>query len=171
MESALDLLVDAGLVFRRGRTAQAAYVFKHALVRDAAYESLLRSKRRHVHRRVARVLEAQFPEPAEVQPELLAHHYTGAGMAIEATEYWLQAGHRAAERSANAEAVGHLRKGLEVVAKIADKSKGQQYELEFLVALGAPLIATKAHIDELIEKVKICLDKTLQRIPDLVFDA
>ena len=165
LRDAVAQLIESGLVFRRGTAPQANYVFKHALVRDAAYESLLRSKRRHVHGRVARVLEAQFPEPAEVQPELLAHHYTGASMAIEATEYWLQAGHRAAERSANAEAVGHLRKGLEVVAKIADKSKGQQCELDFLVALGAPLIATKGPGNSEVEKVYRRALKLCERLP------
>jgi class 3 adenylate cyclase/predicted ATPase len=151
LRAAVTQLIDSGLVFRRGNERQGRYVFKHGLVRDAAYESLLRSKRRIFHARVARVLETQFPERAEAQPELLAHHYTGAGMAIEAIGYWLRAGHRAAERSANLEAVGHLRKGLDVVATMAGNGEGQQYELEFLVALGGPLIATRGPGDPEVE--------------------
>ncbi len=111
---ALDQLVESGLIFRRGTPPDATYTFKHALVQDAAYQSLLRATRRHYHdhAQIARLFEQRFPEIAETQPELVAHHYTEAGDREQALRYWHQAGRRAARRSANAEAIGHLTRGL-----------------------------------------------------------
>jgi predicted ATPase len=95
-------------------------MFKHALIQDAAYESLLKSARQHYHQRIAQVLESQFPETVEGQPELLAHHYTEAGLSALAVAYWQRAGKRASERSAYVEAISHLRKGLEVLQMLSD---------------------------------------------------
>jgi hypothetical protein len=92
----------------RGMPPQATYVFKHALIQDAAYQSLLKSTRQQYHQRIAQVLGAQFSELVETQPELLAHHYTEAGLAEQAIPYWQRAGERAVQRSANVEATGHL---------------------------------------------------------------
>jgi predicted ATPase len=97
---ALDQLVESGLIVRRGARPDATYTFKHALVQDAAYQSLLRATRRNYHAQVARLFEQRFPEIA--QPELIAHHYTEAGNPEQALRYWHQAGHRAARRSATA---------------------------------------------------------------------
>jgi class 3 adenylate cyclase len=108
LEDALAQLAEAELVFRRGKPPQATYTFKHALVRDAAYESLLKSKRRELHGRIAEALEQSFPERAEVEPELLAYHLTEAELTEPAIAYWRTAGLRAIERSANVEAVAHL---------------------------------------------------------------
>ena len=116
LAAALDQLTGAGLVFRRGEGPEAGYLFKHALVRDAAYGTLLRDRRRQLHAAIARALEERFPELAGTAPELLAHHLTEAGEAERAVRYWLEAGRRAAERSADREAVSHLRRGLEVLA-------------------------------------------------------
>src|SRR4029434_5048701 len=85
-------LVAAELLFQRGVLPQATYVFKHALIRDSAYASLLKSTRQHYHQRIAQVLEAQFPDTAEIHPELVAHHYTEAGLTAPAMHYWQQAG-------------------------------------------------------------------------------
>jgi predicted ATPase len=109
--AALDRLIAAGLLFRQGVPPHAHYLFKHALVQDAAYSTLLRAPRQNIHARVAKVLEQQFPERASVEPELLARHLTQAGQVEAATSYWLKAGQRAAERSADEEAVRHLRRG------------------------------------------------------------
>ena len=105
LQRELGRLVEAEIVYQRGLPPQAYYCFKHALIQDAAYESLLKSTRQHYHQRIAQVLETQFPETAETQPELLAQHYTEAGRTEKAVHYWYHAGQRASERSAHVEAI------------------------------------------------------------------
>src|SRR5439155_9669984 len=114
LQRELKRLVDAELVYQRGVPPQATYVFKHALIQDAAYASLLKSTRQQYHQRIAHVLEEQFPETVEAQPELLAHHYTEAGLIEKAVHYWQKAGQSAIERSAHVEAISHLRQGIEL---------------------------------------------------------
>src|SRR5438093_7104027 len=104
----LHQLVETEFLYQQGLPPQATYLFKHALIQEAAYQSLLRSTRQQYHQRIAQVLEARFPEICEMQPELLAHHYTEAGVMAQAIPYWQRAGQRAVERSANLEAVAHL---------------------------------------------------------------
>ena len=106
LQRGLHQLVAAEFLYQQGLPPQATYRFKHALIQDAAYQSLLRSTRQQYHQRIAQVLEARFPETAETQPELLAHHYTEAGLSAQAIAYWQRAGQRAIERSANLEAIG-----------------------------------------------------------------
>src|SRR5262249_41583394 len=108
LQQALAALVQAELLYQRGVPPQATYRFKHALIQDAAYQSLLKSTRQQYHQRNAQVLEAQFSETAAIQPELLAHHYTEAGLSSLAIGYWQRAGQRALERSAYLEAISHL---------------------------------------------------------------
>ena len=114
LKHALAQLEHAGLVFRRGEPPEAVYSFKHALVRDAAYESLLKSRRQQLHGQIARVLEERFADIVASQPEIVAHHFTEAGLVDPAIDYWLKAGNLALSRSANAEAVKHLRQGIEL---------------------------------------------------------
>jgi class 3 adenylate cyclase/predicted ATPase len=143
LDAALDQLVASQLVFRRGDALDATYTFKHALVRDAAYQSLLRSRRRQLHSRVAQVLETQFPELAEAEPELLAWHYTGADLKQQAVRCWQRAGQRAVERSAHVEAIAHLSQGLEVLATLPDTPERRQQELALQTVLGPALMAAK----------------------------
>src|SRR5436190_22654071 len=103
LQRELGRLVEAELLYQRGQPPQATYLFKHALIQEAAYQSLLRSTRQQYHERTAQVLAEQFPETIETQPELLAHHYTGAGLTEQAIPYWQQAGQRALQRSAHLE--------------------------------------------------------------------
>src|SRR5258705_6441743 len=110
LQRGLQQLVAAEFLYQRGLPPQATYLFKHALIQDTAYQSLLRSTRQQYHQRIAQVLEVRFPEICETQPELLAHHYTEAGVLAQATPYWQRAGLRSVERSANLEAVAHLTK-------------------------------------------------------------
>src|SRR5207245_8881078 len=112
LQHELGRLVEAEIVYQRGLPPQAIYTFKHALIQDAAYESLLKSTRQHYHQRIAQVLEAQFPETVETQPELVAQHYTAAACAEQAIPYWQRVGQQASERSAHLDAVAHLRTGL-----------------------------------------------------------
>jgi class 3 adenylate cyclase/predicted ATPase len=143
LQQGLAQLVDTELVYQRGLPPQSRYVFKHALIQETAYQSLLRSTRQQYHQRIAQVLEAQFPETVETQQELLAHHYTEAGLPTQAIPYWQQAGQRASARSAHVEAISHLTKGLEVLKALPDTPERAQRELDLQLALGLALIATK----------------------------
>jgi len=141
LEEALAQLVRAELIFCRGEIPRAVYTFKHALVRDAAEAGLLRSRRAALHATIADVFERRFPEIVETQPETLALHLTKAGLFEKAGEYWLQAGRKAAMRSANLEAIAHLRKGIEILVHSADGTRKDRRELDFQFALGPCLIA------------------------------
>ena len=143
LQHELGRLVEAEIVYQRGVPPQAYYFFKHALIRDSAYESLLKSTRQHYHQRIAQVLETQFPETAETQPELVAHHYTEAGLTEKAVHYWYRAGQGTAKRSAHAEAIAHLRTGLELLKIVPETPERVQREVDLLIALGASLNATK----------------------------
>jgi class 3 adenylate cyclase len=145
LQHALARLVEAELLYQRGLPPAATYLFKHALIQEAAYQSVLKSRRQQAHQRIARVLEEQFPDTAQTQPELLAHHYTEAGLSARAISYWQRAGQRAVERSANLEAVAHLTKGLEVLATLPDTPERAQQELVVQTTLGPALIATKGY--------------------------
>jgi predicted ATPase len=139
----LGQLVAAELLYQRGRPPRATYMFKHALIQDAAYASLLKSTRQQMHRQVAEVLEAQFPETVATQPELAGHHFTEAGLSEQAVPYWQRAGQQALQRSANPEAVRHLTKGLELLATLPETPVRAQQELDLQIALGPALSATK----------------------------
>jgi len=143
LQRELDRLVEAELVFQRGLPPQVTYIFKHALVADAAYQSLLKSTRQQYHHRIAQVLQAQFAETAEAQPELVAHHYTEAGLTEQAVSYWHKAGQRASERSANVEAIARLRQGLELLKTLPETPERTRREVDMLIALGVSLIATQ----------------------------
>ena len=112
--------LTAGLLFRQGVPPHATYLFKHALVQDAAYGTLLREPRRALHARIAETLESQFADIAERQPEILARHLTEAGWAERAVEQWLKAGRRAAGRSAHVEAITHLTRGLDLLVSLPE---------------------------------------------------
>src|SRR5262249_8852785 len=136
-------LVQAEVLYQRGALPQATYLFKHALIQEAAYQSLLRSTRQQYHQRIAQVLAERFPDTVATQPELLAHHYTEAGLAAPAVGYWYTAGQRAHERSAHVEALEHLRKGLALLTPLSDTPEHRQQELALQITLGAALTATK----------------------------
>ncbi|MBI3246697.1 MAG: AAA family ATPase [Deltaproteobacteria bacterium] len=143
LQQGLRQLVETELVYQRGVPPHATYIFKHALVQDTAYQSLLKSTRQQHHRQIARVLEERFAKIEETQPELLAHHCTEAGLIEQAIPYWQQAGQRAVQRSANIEAIVHLTKGLELLRTLPDTLKRTQQELTLQTTLGPALIATK----------------------------
>jgi class 3 adenylate cyclase/tetratricopeptide (TPR) repeat protein len=143
LQPALDRLVDADLLFVEGAGTQATYRFKHALIQDAAYESLLKSRRQELHARIATEIEARFPQLVEAQPELVARHFGEAGLAEKSVPYWLRAGRLAAARSANMEAIAHLRSGLECAEALVPEASRSRFELSLQLALGGPLIATK----------------------------
>jgi predicted ATPase len=143
LEDALEQLARSELIFRRGKSPHAVYTFKHTLIRDAAYDSLLKSRRVHLHAAIANALEQQFLDIAQTQPETLAHHLTEAGLSEKAIGYWLQAGKNAALRSANLEAIAHLRRGIELTSRLPAGAGRDRSELDFQLVLGPCLIATQ----------------------------
>jgi class 3 adenylate cyclase/predicted ATPase/energy-coupling factor transporter ATP-binding protein EcfA2 len=145
LQQGLRQLVEAELVYQSGLPPHARYLFKHALVQDMAYQSLLKSRRQQLHQQIAHVLEEKFAETTETQPELLAHHYTEAGLIAQAIPYWQRAGERAVQHSANIEAIGHFTKGLELLKTLPDTPERAQQELTLQIALGSPLMATKGY--------------------------
>jgi class 3 adenylate cyclase/tetratricopeptide (TPR) repeat protein len=153
LEQGIARLVDAELVYQRGLPPRSWYSFKHALIQDTAYQSLLKSTRQQYHQRIAQVLEAQFPETAETQPELLAQHYTEAGLSAQAAGYWQQAGQRALERSASLEAVSHVTKGLELLTALPEAHERAQQELALHLTLGPALMNTRGSAAPEVERV------------------
>ena len=143
LETALNELVEAEILYQRGIGEQTRYFFKHALIQDTAYQSLLKSTRQQYHQQIAQVLEERFPATKETQPELLAHHFTEASLIEQAIPYWLQAGQRSTQRSANVEAIAHLTTGLDLLKPLPATPEHAQQELTLQVALGTSLMATK----------------------------
>jgi class 3 adenylate cyclase/predicted ATPase len=143
LNGALGRLVDSQLAFQRGSPPEATYTFKHALMQDAAYDSLLKRRRQELHRSIAEVLERDYPSVEETEPELLARHYTEAALVDQAIAYWQLAGRRAIERSANLEAIAYLTKGLELVLGLPETPEQTRQELELQIALGPALMSAK----------------------------
>jgi class 3 adenylate cyclase/predicted ATPase len=153
LRDALRQLVDVELLYQRGVPPHLTYIFKHALIQEAAYQSLLKSKRQQYHQQTVHILEQRFPEIAETQPELLAHHYTEAGLPAQALPYWQQAGQLAVERSANIEAISHFTKGLELLKSLPATPERTRQELALQLALGPPLRMIKGHTAPEVEGV------------------
>ena len=141
LQAALDRLTQSGLVSHRETGPAASYLFKHALVRDTAYDTLLRGRRREIHARVAVVIVERFPQLAQSEPELVAHHYTEGHDNERAVAFWYQAGQQASARFAIREAVAHFAKGIALLAALPDSEARHQRELEFQLALMVPLVA------------------------------
>jgi TOMM system kinase/cyclase fusion protein len=143
LQRELGRLVEAELVYQRGVLPNTTYLFKHALVQDTAYESLLRSTRQGYHHRIAEVLEERFPETAETQPELLAYHFTTSGRNEQAVPYWQRAGQHASDRSANLEAISHCTTGIELLKTLPETPEHTQQSLTLHITLGVSLLMTK----------------------------
>jgi predicted ATPase/class 3 adenylate cyclase len=143
LQRELGRLVDAELLYQRGLPPASQYIFKHALIQEAAYQSLLRSTRQQYHRRIVDVLGERFPQVGELAPELVAHHYTEAGLPAEAIPYWQRAGESAVRRSAHSEAVAHFERGLALVDALPRSPGTARIELGLLNALGPVLFGTR----------------------------
>jgi TOMM system kinase/cyclase fusion protein len=153
LSGALNRLIDAELLEEYSSPPRLGYRFKHALIRDAAYDSLLRTQRRQYHRKIAEVLQERFANVVEAQPELLANHFTEAGLNEQAIPYWQRAGQRALERSANKEAIGHLSRGLQLLTRLPETPERFQQELLIQIALGTASVATKGFASEEVERI------------------
>ncbi len=145
LRAALEQLEDAELVFRHGDPAEPLYSFKHALLQDAAYESLLKSRRQVLHRRIAETMRDKVPALADTQPEVIAHHFSRAGAPQDAVEWWGKAGERSLYRSAFVEAIGHFRQASDCAEALPDTPAIRHVRLRLLVACGNALIASRGH--------------------------
>jgi class 3 adenylate cyclase/tetratricopeptide (TPR) repeat protein len=143
LQAALDGLTGAGLLFRQGTPPQATYLFKHGLVQDTAYSTLLRDRRRVLHARIAEVLETQFPEIPESQPELVARHYTEADLIEKSVAFWAKAGRQLLARSALVEAIAQLSRALDQIATLTSTPALRREEIELQVAIISPLMNMK----------------------------
>ena len=141
VKASLAYLSDAGLLFCRGTPPEANFLFKHALVRDAAYGSLLRSQRKHLHSRIVTTLETEFPDKVAAQPEILGHHAEEAGLAAKAIGSWQKAGELAVRRAANLEAIKHFRRALSLISGQPDTPERSRNELAILSRLGPALMS------------------------------
>ncbi len=142
----LEGLAAVGILQEEGQDAGAAeYQFRHALIQEAAGQSLLRATRREYHQRIAKVVVGRFPEMAESHPELLAHHYTEAGLSAQAVSWWARAGEQASLRSANQEAIGHFTQALKLLRGLPDASQRKGEELQLLLMLGVPLVQVQGY--------------------------
>jgi serine/threonine protein kinase/predicted ATPase len=145
LQAELSQLARAEILYPKGRPPRCTYIFKHALLEEALYGTLVKSARQQFHRRIGEVLELQFPQTAESQPELLGHHFTEAGLTEKAVGYWLKAGKRSQDRSAVREAIGHLTKGLALLQTLAESRERDDWELQFLTALGPAYITASGY--------------------------
>jgi class 3 adenylate cyclase/tetratricopeptide (TPR) repeat protein len=143
LQQGLRQLVESELLYQRGVLPKATFIFKHALIQETAYQSMLKNTRRRYHQKIAEVLVKQFPDLAAAQPEIIAHHYSEAGLKTEAISYWQQAGQRAVERFANQEAIAHLTKGLELLKDQPEIPEHTRQELMLQLAMGPTLSSLK----------------------------
>jgi len=166
LDVALDRLVQSELVFRTVTSQGTVYTFKHALVQEVAYETMLKSRRVQLHRHIAQVLEADFPGIAQSEPEILARHYTEANMILPAIACWQRAGQHAVEVSANPEAVSHYEKALELLAALPETRERDELELELRVASGGPLFMTKGQTSPEVDSTFSRARELFQRVGD-----
>ena len=143
VDQALEQLVEAEIVIKRGSVPELTYIFKHALVQEAAYESMLRSTRRQLHGRIADILLQDFPTQVQDRPDLLAHHYTSAGLYDQGFRYWFEASRHALGHFAHKEVAAHLNRGLEIADKLSDDSELRAMEFEMRSMLGSALMVLK----------------------------
>jgi class 3 adenylate cyclase/predicted ATPase len=155
LNQALERLVSVGLLLREGRTTSQLYTFRHALIQEAAYNSLLKSERSQIHNSVANTLIQKFPEIVQNQPELIAQHFSSAGNASQAIAFWLRAGRRCSERSENVEAVVHIRKALDSLSSLPEGRQRLGAELELLVVMSSPLVRTLGYGSTEVETILI----------------
>jgi predicted ATPase len=164
LQQGLHQLVAAEFLYQRGLPPQATYLFKHVLIQEAAYQSLLRSTRQQHHQHIAQVLEERFPEVCETQPELLAHHYTEASINAQAIPYLQRAGQRAVERSAYAEAISHLTTALDLLTTLQETRERSQQELVVQMTLGIALRATKGQAAPEVERLYTHAHELCERV-------
>jgi class 3 adenylate cyclase/tetratricopeptide (TPR) repeat protein len=166
LRSELTGLVQAEILYQKGPPPRSTYTFKHALLEDALYNALVKGKRQQFHRRIGEVLEARFPQTVETKPELLAHHFTEAGQTEKAVAYWLKAGQRSRDRSALCEAIGHLTRGLALLATLEESRARDERELQFLTTLGPTYITAHGYAAPEVGPTLLRARELCQRLDD-----
>jgi tetratricopeptide (TPR) repeat protein len=166
LQSELAALVQAEILYTKGTFPRCTYIFKHALLEDALYNAMVKSKRQQFHRRIAEMLEERLPQTAETQPELLAHHWTEAGAADRAIGYWLEAGLRSRNRAADSEAIGHLSKGLALLDMLEESPERDQQKLKALTTLAPAHIAVRGYAAPEVGPILHRASELCQRIGD-----
>jgi serine/threonine protein kinase/predicted ATPase len=166
LQAELAELVQAEILYPKGSPPRCTYIFKHALLEDALYNALVKSRRQQYHRRIAAVLEERFPQTTETQPELLAHHWTEAGVAEQAIGYWLKAGLRSRERAAESEAIGHLTRGLALLETLEETRERDEQKLKILTTLAPASIAVRGYAAPEVGPILHRAHELCQRIGD-----
>lgn len=166
IEHGIGILLDKGIIYQRGRRPVAGYVFKHALIQEAAYDLILKSRRQELHRMVANAYLEKDPDIAEFQPETIAYHFTEAGLNERAIPFWLQAGRKALERSAHSDAVTYLSRGLRLIESLPDSASRDGVEFDFLATIGPALISAKGYASPEVEKVYLRCVELSQHLAD-----
>ena len=169
LTAALEKLVASELLYQQGIPPNSSYLFKHALVQDAAYESILKSKRQQYHLRIARAITKDFQEMLIDQPGVVAHHFTEAGLGEEAILYWLLAGQQSLRRSAHTEAITQLKKGLEILLALEEGRSRDQLELEYLVSLGPALIAKMGYHSQEVVRLYDRASELVALLPESIY--
>jgi serine/threonine protein kinase/tetratricopeptide (TPR) repeat protein len=168
LQAELAKLVQAEILYQKGRPPRSTYVFKHALLEDALYNTLVKSRRQQFHRRAAEAFEARFPQTALTRPELVAHHFTEAGMPEKAVGYWLQAGLRSRERSAETEAISHLTQGRALLHTLDETPERDARELELLTPLGTAYLASHGYAAPEVGPIFLRARELCERVGDPV---
>ena len=140
------------MLFAKGVAPRITYTFKHALIQDSAYQLLMKKPRQQIHRRIAEAIETRFPDDRRDRPELLAHHFTEAGLDAQAVDYWLLAGQRSRDRSAHVEAIGHLTRGLDLIGTMAETPARDALELSFRLPLSSSSVAIRGYASPEVEE-------------------
>jgi serine/threonine protein kinase/predicted ATPase len=166
LQAELARLAQADILYAKGRPPRCTYTFKHTLLEDALYNALVKARRQEFHRRIGEVLESRFPHTAETQPELLGRHFTEAGLTDRAVSYWLKAGQRSRERSANTEAIGHLMCGLSLVATLPESRSRDDWELRLLTELAPAHITAHGYAAPEAGPILVRARELCQRIGD-----
>jgi serine/threonine protein kinase/predicted ATPase len=166
LQAELTKLVQAEILYPKGPQPRCTYIFKHALLEDALYNALVKSKRQQFHRRIAAVLEERFPQTTETPPELLAHHWTEAGLTGQAIGYWLKAGLRSRERAAESEAIGHLTRGLSLLETLQETREHDEQKLKILTTLVPAYIAVRGYAAPEVGPILQRAQELCQRIGD-----
>ena len=170
IDNALQKLINSRLIVQHEDSEESVYQFRHALLQETAYESLLKTTRREYHELIADALKEKFPETVDASPGMLALHYTEAGKSELAIQYWLAAGNKSNQTSSHNEAISHFTKAIEILNSLPETEENMELEFQFQVRLIGPLIASKSYVSPLVEKAytrALDLSKKIKSSPEI----
>lgn len=167
LQQNIEILINAELIFQRGVGTRSNYIFKHALIQETAVSSMLKSRRQAVHKKIASIIEAHYPEIVQERPEYIAHHHTEAGQIEQAVDWWLGAGQHALQQSANLEAISHLNRGLSLLDRLPSNKNNWLRELRLYAAAGPAYCATTGYASPEVERVYHRAGKLCKKVGDI----